>query len=158
MFALAHNDYKSGLGRYSFFKLNNQTMSDDLVQDTFIKAWSYVVKGGKIETMKAFLYHILNNLVIDQYRKEKNSSLDTLLEAGFEPSFDNTETVFNSLDGERALKLIDELPPKYKRAVELRYKQGLSLKEISEITGESKNTVAVQIHRGLEKLRALYKD
>lgn len=38
----------------------------------------------------------------------------------------------------------------------MRFVQDLSLTEISLITGQSKNTVAVQVHRGLKKLRTLY--
>ena len=38
----------------------------------------------------------------------------------------------------------------------LRYAKDLSLKEISLITGQSRNTTAVQVHRGLEKLKFLY--
>lgn len=43
------------------------------------------MKGGKIDAMKAFLYHILNNLIVDEYRKRKTVSLDLLLEKGFDP-------------------------------------------------------------------------
>ncbi len=38
----------------------------------------------------------------------------------------------------------------------MRFVKTLSLKEISLITGQTKNTIAVQIHRGLEKLKILY--
>ena len=78
---LAHHDYEKGLNARAFFKVSNKALGEDLVQDTFIKTWSYLVKGGKIEIMKAFLYHVLNHLVIDEYRKHKIQSLDALLEA-----------------------------------------------------------------------------
>lgn len=155
-FTIAHNDYKKGLGVYAFSKVHNHSTSDDLVQDTFIKTWKYLVKNGKIHIMKAFLYHVLNGLVIDEYRKRKTASLDSLLEKGFEPSINDSEQLLNSLDGRTALLLIDHLPEKYKKAIHMRYVQLLSLKEMSLITGETKNTIAVQIHRGLEKLKLLY--
>ena len=44
---LAHHDYAKGMNSYSFFKVNNHATSDDLVQDTFIKTWSYLVGGGE---------------------------------------------------------------------------------------------------------------
>jgi RNA polymerase sigma factor (sigma-70 family) len=107
--------------------------------------------------MKAFLYHVLNGLVIDEYRKHKAISLDTLIEEkGFEPSIDDSDKLLNILDGKTALLLIERLPEKYKKAMHMRYIQLLSLKEMSLITGETKNTIAVQIHRGLEKLKLLY--
>lgn len=154
---LAHHDFSKGLLARAFFKVHSHATSEDLVQDTFTKTWSYLVRGGKIDLMKAFLYHILNNLIVDEYRKHKTTSLDVLLEKGFEPSVDPTESLFNLLDGKATLLLILLLPQKYQTVVRMRHLQGLSLKEISLITGQSANTVAVQAHRGLEKLKLLYK-
>lgn len=153
---VAHRDYEKGLNLYAFFKVRNRAISEDLVQDTFIKTWGYLVKGGKIDTMKAFLYHILNNLIVDEYRKHKTVSLNLLFEKGFEPVAARTGQLFNVLDGKAALLLIQRLPEKYQKVMRLRYVQELSLQEISLITGQSKNTVAVQVHRGLEKLKQLY--
>jgi RNA polymerase sigma factor (sigma-70 family) len=106
--------------------------------------------------MKAFLYHILNNLIIDEYRKHKSNSLDALLERGFDPGEEDSERFFNVLDGKTAMALIRRLPEKYERVMRMRYMQMLSLREMSLITGQTKNTMAVQIHRGLGKLKLLY--
>jgi RNA polymerase sigma factor (sigma-70 family) len=152
----AHFDYEKGLNAYAFFKVHNHEIGEDLVQDTFRKTWSYLLKGGKIDVMKAFLYHILNNLIVDEYRKNKTTSLDALLEKGFEPSTGNTERLLNVLDGKAAILLIHQLPEKYQKVMRMKFVQLLTLKEISLITGQTKNAVAVQIHRGLEKLKLLY--
>lgn len=153
---VAHDDYEKGMNSYAFFKTHNHATGQDLVQYAFIKTWAYLVGGGKIDLMKAFLYHILNQLIIDEYRKHKTSSLDILLEKGFEPSFDYSEGMVNAFDGKAALLLIKYLPAKYEKIMRMRYAQYLSLKEISLITGQSLNTVAVQAHRGLAKLKILY--
>ena len=145
------------LGLFSyFFKTHDHATGEDLVQDTFIKTWRYLVKGGKIDLMKAFLYHILNQLIIDEYRKQKTSSLDSLLEKGFVPSVDYSERMINTFDGKTAVSLIRHLPIKYRKVLRMRYVQDLSLKEISLLTGQSRNAVAVQVHRGLAKLKILY--
>ncbi len=158
---IAHHDYGKGLRLYAFFKVRDRATSEDLVQDTFIKTWGYLVKGGEVAVMKAFLYHILNNLIVDEYRKRKTVSLDVLLEKGTEPKALNSHSgyphrFFDIIDGKAALFLIERLPMKYQRVVRMRYLQDLSLEEISLIAGQSKNTIAVQIHRGLEKLKLLY--
>ncbi len=153
---VAHRDFEKGLNAHAFFKVNDHSIGEDLVQDTFLKTWKYLVKGGKIEVMKTFLYHILNHLIVDQYRKRKTTSLDDLLEKGFEPSTGAPSRFFNFLDGKRALLLIGSLPLKYQRVMQMRYAQDLSLKEMSLITGQSKNTLAVQVYRGIEKLKLLY--
>ena len=128
------------------------------MQDTFTKTWAYLVKGGNIVIMKAFLYHILNNLIVDEYRrrKHKTESLDALIEKGFEPGSEESEFLTNFLDGKVAIRLIIELPEIYRKVVYMRFAQSMSLNEISISTGQTKNNVAVRIHRGLEKLKVLY--
>lgn len=156
IFTGAHQDFKDILSSHAFFKVSDKSTSEDLVQDTFMKAWAYMLKGTRIDVMKAFLYHILNNLIVDEYRKRKTTSLDNLMEKGFEPSSDPSDRLFSALDGKAVLHLVENLPPLYKKVIHLRYVQDLSLKEISEITGETKNTIAVRIHRGLQRLRELH--
>jgi RNA polymerase sigma-70 factor, ECF subfamily len=155
-FTRAHALYKKALKARAFYKIQDPARCDDLVQTTFMKTWLYLMRGGKIEMMEAFLFHVLNGLIIDEYRKKKTVSLDTLLEDGFEPSVQETERHINILDGQSALSLIERLPHKYKEILRLRYVEDLSLSEMSRLTGESRNTLAVQIHRGLLKLRNLY--
>lgn len=154
--SIAHHDYEKSLTVHAFFKTHNQTTSDDLVQDAFLKTWKYILKGGKIEIMKAFLYHVLNNLIIDEYRKKKTTSLDSLLEQGFEIKEDNTESMLNFLDGKKALLLIAHLPLNYQAIMRMKYMEDLSLIEMSQITGQTKNSLAVKLHRGLEKIKILY--
>lgn len=151
-----HHEYERKLNQYAFSKVNDHMVSDDLVQDTFMKMWKYMLKGGKVDVMRSFLYHILNNLIVDEYRKRKTTSLDVLLEKGYEPSEDTSERLINILDGRSASLLMQYLPEKYQKVMRMRYEQDLSLAEISLITGQSKNAIAVQVHRGLAKLKMLY--
>ncbi|PIT92999.1 MAG: hypothetical protein COU06_02360 [Candidatus Harrisonbacteria bacterium CG10_big_fil_rev_8_21_14_0_10_38_8] len=156
LLTLAHKDYAKGMSLYSAFKVSDKATGEDLVQDTFIKTWKYLVRGGRIEIMKAFLYHILNQLIIDEYRKHKIISLDSLLEKGYQPGFDKSKHMLDLLDGKTAIILIQSLPVKYQTIMRMRYIQDLSLTEISLITGQSKNTVSVQVHRGVAKLKILF--
>lgn len=153
---LAHHDFAQGLNAHAFFKIHNSALGEDLVQITFMKTWAYLVKGGKINLMKAFLYHILNNLIIDEYRKKKTASLETLLESGYEPAVDDTEKMFNIIDGKTLVDLIQRLPYAYRKIMLMKYIEELTLKEMSAATGQSKNAIAVQTHRGLDRLKLLY--
>lgn len=152
----AYADYSKGLYRYAVSKTSNEALADDLVQNTFVKTWSYLERGEEIARMESFLYHVLKALIIDEYRKRKSTSLDTLLEKGFEPSLDDIDRQIDIVDGAKVMALIAELPPLYQEVMWLRYMKELSLKEIAEITGQSRNAIAVQSYRGLEKLKALH--
>lgn len=154
--SVAHGHYGATLLRRAMYKTNDTETSQDLVQTTFLKTLVYLQKGGKVELMRSFLNHILNDLIVDEYRKNKILSLDALLEKGYEPGSDEHERTKNMLDGKEIVLLIPLLPEKYEAVMRMRYLQGLSLKEMALITGQSENTVAVQAHRGLAKLRDLY--
>lgn len=150
-----YTDFNVKLNRYALAKTHNSTTSDDLVQETFLKAWKFLRRGGTIRTMEAFLYHVLKGLIIDEYRRKKSSSLDLMLESGFEPGIDTRERDSNIFDGATLVNLMRELPLTYQKVLGMRFIEDLSLGEMATRTGQSKNSIAVQIHRGLEKLRTL---
>lgn len=154
--SVAHSDNHKGLMRRAMYKTSNSDTSQDLVQTTFLKTLVYLKNGGKIDLMHSFLNHVLNDLIVDEYRKKKIVSLDTLLDKGYDPGFTDFEKTINILDGEGVVLLIPQLSEKYELVIRLRYLKGLSLKEIALLTGQSENTVAVQAHRGLAKLKKIY--
>lgn len=151
----AHDDFAGELSRYANLKLHNLVLSDDLVQTTFMKTWMYLQSTGKIDLMRAFLYHVLNRLIIDEYRKKKTISLDLLSEKGFELEASKPEMMASVIDARALTALIQKLPEKYRVIITMRYIKELSLKEMCVITKTSQNTMSVQLHRGLAKLKLL---
>lgn len=157
IFTQAFGDYEKALLKRSLFKISNQETANDLVQTTFLKTWEYLLKHGKVDSMKAFLFHVLNNLIIDEYRKKKPVSLDALTDSGFQVPVDDTGRIYDTIDGKTASGLILFLTEKYRIVMSMHFMDDMSITEISEYTNQSKNTVAVQIHRGIEKLAVLYR-
>lgn len=156
LFIAAYNEHADALYRYCYFKTGKAELAADLVQETYIKVWLSIAKGTAIENLKAFLYRTAHNLVVDEYRSKHTESLDTMQEAGFDPSFDDTDRWIDQLDGERAMALLSQLSEEYRDAVYMRYVQGLSNKEIAELTGQLENTIAVRLKRGVARLRELF--
>jgi DNA-directed RNA polymerase specialized sigma24 family protein len=60
------------------------------------------------------------------------------------------------MDGEKVILLVEFLPNPYRQIMYMKYVLELTITEMSSITGKTKNTIAVQSHRGLEKLKSLY--
>lgn len=163
LFLEAYETYSDALFRFCFFKLNDRELAKDLLQETFMKVWVYISKGGEIGNIKAMLYKTAGNMIIDEYRKQgrrrgKTESLDVLNEEGFEPGFDDTASWIDKIDGAKAVALIANIPDPYGEAVFLRYVQDFSISEIVGITGESDNTICVRVHRGLVKLKELFNE
>ncbi len=153
----AYKDHEKALLQRSFFKLGNKELSDDLVQITFLKTWEYLLKEKSIEHIRAFLFHILNNLIIDEYRKKKPVSLDVMQENGFQIAFDDSEHLINQADGKTAMLLIPLLKDKHRKVVSMRFEEEQTIKEIAEATKQKHNTVVVQIRRGVDELAVLFR-
>ena len=158
--------HSDALFRHAFFRLSNRDRAQELTQEAFLKTWDFLRKGGDVRDFKSFLYRILNNLIIDEYRKRKSSSLDEILEddtGAFEARMSEgsrieaEEALDEKTIGAHILKRMEELPPMYRDAVTMRFVDELSPKEIAEMLGESENVISVRIHRGIAKLRQLCK-
>jgi RNA polymerase sigma-70 factor (ECF subfamily) len=159
-FLKAFEEYNDALFRHALLRVSNREKAIDLVHDTFTKVWSYLRDGYKIDSFRPFLYKVLNNLIIDEYRKRKEASLDALLELDGvdEGSFDElsestVEVLAATIDGRKAFDLLEELPDQYREVIILRFVDQLGPKEISELVEESENVVSVRLHRGLKLLR-----
>lgn len=152
-FSKVYDKYADDLFKHAYFRVSNREVALDLVQDCFTKTWNQVVKKEKIINYKFFLYKVLRNLIIDYYRKKKSVSLDSIIDDGFEPNPISEDRIIDSAERENLIKLLQVLPDQYKDVMILRYIDGLSIKQISEIIEESDNVVSVRIHRGTNKLK-----
>lgn len=155
-FLKAYNDYSDAIFRHCYFRVSNRERAKDLTQDAFIRTWKYMSAGHDIGNIRAFLYRVTNNLIIDEYRKKKEASLDAMREDGAEPSvIDDTAKIRDHLDGKLARHVLDKIEPKYRDALVMRYIDDMSPEEIAQVTHETANTVSVHIHRGLKRVRKL---
>lgn len=159
-----YQKYSDEIFRFIFFKLSDREKAKDLLQDVFMKMWIYTSKNNSIDNVRAFLYKSAGNAVIDTYRRQerqdnKLSSLEALAEeSGFDPGFEELDTVIDRIDGKQALELLKELPENYAEVIFLRYVENKSISEIAEIFGKSNNVVSVQLSRGLGKLKQIMKE
>ncbi|HMA78676.1 MAG TPA: RNA polymerase sigma factor [Candidatus Paceibacterota bacterium] len=159
-FLAAYEEYSDALFRHAYLRVSDRERAIDIVHDTFTKVWSYIRAGHEVEQFRPFLYKVLNNLIVDSYRKKRESSLDALFEQEGvdEGSFDElsestVDSLAATLDGKRAFEFLEALPDEYREVIILRFVDGLGPKEIAALIEDSENVVSVRIHRGLAQLR-----
>lgn len=156
-FLEVYEQHSDALFRFSYYKLSDREKAKDVVQDTFVKVWEYLSAEGEIKNIKALMYKIASNAIIDNYRKKKESSLDLLLEDGFDPAEEGgAEHMIDKVNGSLALKLLSQLDESLQEILLMRYVDGLSVQEIAEIHDERENTISVKIHRALKELNELF--
>jgi len=166
-FLEAFDAYADALFRHAVYRISDRERARDLVQDAFLKAWDYLREGGDIRSYKSFLYRILHNLIIDEYRRKSSYSLDELLEN--EATSSATEALLAQGDRREVEEALDDalevgrihetmlqLPEHHRLMITMRFVDGLSIEEIAETIGISQNAVSVRVHRAVLALRALY--
>jgi len=151
----AYDQYADAIFRHCYYRVFDRERGKDLMQEVFMRAWEYLGKGEKVLNMRAFLYRIANNLIVDESRKKREASLDKLQEEGFDPGIDDTDRLNNRIEHSRVIKTMRNLDDNYRDILVMRYMNDLSPSEIAEVTGESANTVSVRIYRGLKQLRSM---
>ena len=156
--------YQDKVFSYILFVVRNQEVADDIFQDTFMKAIVTIQQGRYLENGKfqAWLTRIAHNLIIDFFRQTKNENCVSNDEVEYDLFNDvklteaNVETTMvheQVLDDVKLL--IEHLPQNQKEVVFMRYYQGLSFKEIAEVTGVSINTALGRMRYALLNLRRL---
>jgi len=160
-FLKAYDEFADPIFRHCYFRVFNRERAKDLMQETFTKTWEYLNQSpitnheSRITNMRAFLYRVANNLIIDNSRKKHERSLDQMQEEGFDPGEDTRSRLIGLMEAGEVIKMLDKVNPKYRQVIQMRYLDDLSPKEIAETIGESENNVSVRLHRGLKEIREI---
>jgi len=134
--------------RLAYSYVRNKENALDIVQDSILKALKSIDRLEEITYLKTWFYRIIVNTSIDFIRKHQRVTVmdDDVLSVHL-PQLEDEKT---DMDLREA---IDQLPPKYKTLIILRFFEDLKIDEIAEITGLNVNTVKTRLYRALKKLR-----
>ena len=149
-YTLLMNNYYKNLCGYANLFTKDPSMSEDIVQNVFVKLWVYRKKIDPNIPIKRYLHKSVYNEFIDQYRK--NKSVVTLEEKHLKAI--NTIIDDNSFDIEKLMTRvndeIEKLPEKCKKVFILNKKEGLTHDEIAEYLQISKKTVEGHLTRAFK--------
>lgn len=163
-FEVLLNKYKSRVYTYIFLIVRNKELTEDIFQDTFIKAIATIQQGRYIESGRflGWINRIAHNLIIDHFRREKNEN--TFSTDGLEYDYVNNskhaeKSVEDVISNEQVLRdvvhLVEFLPDTQKEVVKMRYFEELSFKEIAERTDVSINTALGRMRYALMNMRKM---
>lgn len=153
-----YQQYADAIFRHCYFRVYNKDLAEDLTQETFIKTWEYITKGKEIKNIKAFLYKVAVNLIIDNSRKKQALAFDHLKENEVSVRLYNTESnIIDNFEIKEIIKTLDDLDEKYRQVIVMRYIDQLSPPEIADVLEISTNAVSVKINYAMKKLRQIIK-
>jgi RNA polymerase sigma-70 factor (ECF subfamily) len=156
--------YLDSLYNTAYRLARNAEDAEDLVQETYLKGYRSFAQFTPGTNLKAWLFKILKNTFINEYRRRQNvppesdfAAIEENLEAQVLPTpggqikNPEEEALETALD-ERVQRALDELPPDYRMAVVLADLEGFSYKEISDILDIPVGTVMSRLYRGRKLL------
>ena len=162
-------DFSDGLYAYAAQRVKDNHTAQDLVQETFLAAWRNVDGYTGEASVKTWLFTILKNKIIDQYRKASKRKTDSL--DGDSPFFDEGDhwrdgfcpqdwgtNAASRMETKEFHAVFDgckgKLKEVYSAVFTMKYLDGLESKEICKVLGLKSSNYWVLIHRAKVQLRA----
>lgn len=152
--------YETKLLRYVTYMLGGDYASADVVQETFIKAYTNLRSYKSKYSFSAWIYRIAHNTAINVAKKHKREvTMPDPDIAESLPEFSVPDNLAEDMDqkllGDQLKVSLTKLTPKYREPLILHVVEGYGYKEIADILKLPINTVATRIRRAKEQMRSL---
>ena len=147
------NDYHIQLKAFISKRINDTETVNDILQSVFLKIHSELENKKRIGNIKAWLFRITRNTIIDFYRTKKISEVlpDNILEE------DNKDSVAENVAGSIRF-FINQLNDESKKILILSEIKGMSQKEISKVMGLPYSTIKSKVQRARTKVKQMMLD
>jgi RNA polymerase sigma-70 factor (family 1) len=147
-FARLYTLYIDNLYKYLYSICRSEEISEEIVQEIFIRIWENRAKLADISSFKSYIFRCAKNALLNHIKKVRIES--TYLHS-IDPDFDKSDSktddrIIDNQNNEIAQKAINQLSKKRKEIFELRAKEGLTLDEISIKLSISKGVVKKQFY------------
>ncbi len=158
-FASIVNEYSSSLYAHAMMRLGEPRAAEDAVQETFLRAYRAMPRFEGEFHLRAWLHRILTNVCFDEgdRRRREIRAFDRaagLAQLDGAPA-DEVLDIDRAYAQREVATALASLPVAYREALELRYVEQLSFREVAEFTGVSEENARARVHRGRAALRRL---
>ncbi len=153
------NEYSASLYAHAVMRLGESRAAEDAVQETFFRAYRAMPRFNGEFHLRAWLHRILTNVCFDEgdRRRREGRTFERLASLA-DPTMPPADEGFD-LDMEFARRevasALASLPDAYREALELRYVEQLSFREVADVTGVTEENARARVHRGRAALRRL---
>ena len=132
---------------------HSQGVSEDLTQESFLRAWHHIEQLRSERALNGWLYRIARNVSRDYWRNNKGSAISLSNFELVEPDKKSVDEVERFEQLCRAQEVILRLPAKLREAVVLHYMQDLTIIEAAAAAGIGPGTFKSRLNRALKVLR-----
>jgi RNA polymerase sigma-70 factor, ECF subfamily len=134
--------------------LGQRTDVDEVVQDTFVRAFGSIDSFRADSSLRTWLFTIERRLILDRRRADRRRRDDTsIVEADAATEFDALDNIVAEEAEGRVKKAVDRLSRLQREVFLLRVNEGLSYKEIAEVVGSTEGAARVHYHNAMRAVK-----
>ena len=148
-----YNNFRKPLLKFISYRVADAYSAEEILNDVFLKASMSLGALKEKTKIKSWLYKIASNMIIDYYRRKKESYTD-INEDKFSIK-DDMDTIYNELDC-CIEKFLHQLPKQYSEPLKAIYLDELTQKEYAEQNNLNLSTVKSQVKRGKESMKIFF--
>lgn len=150
--AAVWSELGADLWRFIRRRVADEHVADDLLQETFVRIHSSLETLADSDRLAAWVYQIARNVIHDHYRRSAGKAEPL---AGCDPAEDTEDSsaCVRGRAGEWLDELICQLPDKYREAVQLTEREGLTQQEVADRLGLSLSGAKSRVQRGRGMLK-----
>ncbi len=148
------DQYYDLLFRYIYHHIGNRLTAEDLTSDVFRNLLEQLKQGrGPTKSLKAWLYRVAHNLMVDELRRGKFRQHEMLDDNQQSSDLHIGDQVQKTIDEQIILQALNTLTDKQRDVISLKFMFGLDNEEITQVLGINMGTVKALQFRGLQALR-----
>ncbi len=163
-FGRIYDRYIERIYRFVLLKLPSKEAAQDVTSEAFLRLWQYVQEEKGITNVRALLYRIARNLVVDYYRASSRTiSIEQSVTFSLDvTSYDNEDRLSDQNKGKRLIEAkadlaliverVSRLKEDYRDVLMLRLVDDLSFQDIAIVLDKKPGTVRVIFHRAMKVL------
>jgi len=156
-----YNTNADDIYRFIYFKIGKKDEAGDLSSLVFLKTWEYIQKNkiDQNKTLRALIYKVARNVVIDYYREKRPDNISIDDEENKVDVIDDKNNILIDAeiknDYDDLMSKVMELKNEYREILIMRFVNELSLDEIADVTGKKKINIRVILHRAITALKEM---
>jgi RNA polymerase sigma factor (sigma-70 family) len=157
-FAQIHATLFEGLFNYGIKLLGNDALTDDALQELFIRLWQKRSSIGQLEKVKPYFFTAFRRLVLNQLRdsKTKQIKIDAVPDPGIE--FSHEDIIIKKEDDaglkEKILQVLNTLPQRQREVIYLHFFEEMTLTQVADVMSVNYQSVQNLKQRALQNMRS----
>jgi RNA polymerase sigma-70 factor (ECF subfamily) len=154
-FGLIYDHFSDKIYRFIYFRTGHREVAEDILSDTFVKAWQKIYQINSPEALSGWLYQIARNNIIDYYRLKKETIALEEVQDFLIDAVSSVDTIDLNLDQKKILALLPQLSFDQQEVIKYRFFEDLTPEEIAYVLGKTEGAIRVLQHRAIARLKEL---